>query len=70
MAEGRPKLSTSGINTPTFRDIVRPHLPAFPAISLMHFHLPHVQPFSNIVEQVRDVMKHYKHEKESEAHQV
>jgi hypothetical protein len=36
----------------------------------MHFHLPRVQSFTGIVDQVRDVMKHYKHEKESEAHQV
>jgi len=36
----------------------------------MHFHLPRVQSFSGLVDQVRDVMKHYKHEKESEAHQV
>ena len=36
----------------------------------MHFHLPRVQSFTHIVDQVRDVMKHYKHEKESEAHQV
>jgi hypothetical protein len=36
----------------------------------MHFHLPRVQSFSGIVDQVLDVMKHYKHEKESEAHLV
>jgi len=36
----------------------------------MHFHLPHVHSFTSIVDQVKDVMKHYKHEKESEAHQV
>lgn len=36
----------------------------------MHFHLPRVKSFSEIVEQVRDAMRHYKHEKESEAHQV
>lgn len=36
----------------------------------MHFHLPRVQSFTGIVEQVRDAMKHLKHEKESEAHQV
>ncbi|RDB21198.1 Aspartate aminotransferase [Hypsizygus marmoreus] len=36
----------------------------------MHFHLPRVKSFTNIVDQVRDAMKHYKHEKESEAHQI
>jgi len=36
----------------------------------MHLHLPRVHSFANIVEQVRDVMRHYKHEKESEAHQI
>ncbi|KAF8163425.1 aminotransferase [Crassisporium funariophilum] len=36
----------------------------------MHFHLPRVQSFTHIVEQVRDAMKHYKTEKESEAHQI
>ncbi|KAK0463590.1 pyridoxal phosphate-dependent transferase [Desarmillaria tabescens] len=36
----------------------------------MHFHLPRVQSFSNVMDQVRDVMKHYKHEKESEAHRI
>jgi len=39
----------------------------------MHLHfpqLPRVKSFTDVVEQVRDVMKHYKHEKESEAHQV
>ncbi len=36
----------------------------------MHFHLPRVQSFTNVMDQVRDVMKHYKHEKESEAHRV
>lgn len=47
-----------------------------PCISLslhfipMHFHIPRVQSFTNIVDQVRDAMKHYRHEKESEAHQV
>ena len=33
-------------------------------------HLPRVKSFANVVEQVRDVFKSYKHEKESEAHQV
>jgi aspartate/methionine/tyrosine aminotransferase len=36
----------------------------------MHFQLPHVSSFPNIVNQVKHVMKHYKHEKESEAHQI
>ncbi|GLB34796.1 putative aminotransferase class I and II [Lyophyllum shimeji] len=36
----------------------------------MHFRLPRVTSFTNIVEQVRDAMKHYRHEKESEAHQI
>ncbi|KAF9527035.1 pyridoxal phosphate-dependent transferase [Crepidotus variabilis] len=36
----------------------------------MLFHLPHVKSFTNVVDQVRDVIKHYKHEKESEAHQI
>ncbi|KAF8911041.1 aminotransferase [Gymnopilus junonius] len=36
----------------------------------MHFHLPHVHSITHIVEQVRDVMKQYKNEKESEAHQI
>jgi len=36
----------------------------------MHFHLPQVSSFTNLVHQVKDVMKHYKHEKESEAHQI
>ncbi|KAF8798126.1 PLP-dependent transferase [Phlegmacium glaucopus] len=36
----------------------------------MHFHLPRVESFTHIVDQVKDVMKHYKHEKESEAHQI
>ena len=36
----------------------------------MHFHLPQVTSFTDLVHQVKDVMKHYKHEKESEAHQV
>jgi hypothetical protein len=36
----------------------------------MHFHLPQVSSFTNLVHQVKDVMKQYKHEKESEAHQV
>jgi aspartate/methionine/tyrosine aminotransferase len=36
----------------------------------MPFHLPQVQSFTDIVHQFKDVMKHYKHEKESEAHQI
>ena len=38
----------------------------------MHFHLPHphLRSISHIIEQVLDVMKNYKHEKESEAHQI
>ncbi|KNZ78459.1 Aspartate aminotransferase [Termitomyces sp. J132] len=36
----------------------------------MHFHLPHVKSLSNIVDQVRDVIRQYRHEKESEAHQI
>lgn len=36
----------------------------------MPFHFPSVHSFTNIAHQVRDVMKHYKHEHESEAHQV
>lgn len=36
----------------------------------MHFHLPRVQSFTNLVQHVREAMHHYKHEKESEAHQV
>ena len=36
----------------------------------MHFRLPQVSSFTDIVHQVKGVMKHYKHEKESEAHQV
>jgi len=36
----------------------------------MHFHIPRVKSFTHIVDQVRDAMKHYKHEKESEAHQI
>ncbi|PFH54247.1 hypothetical protein AMATHDRAFT_53129 [Amanita thiersii Skay4041] len=36
----------------------------------MHFHLPRVQSFSHLVDHVRDAMKHYKHEKESEAHRI
>ncbi len=41
-------------------------------IATMHFHLPHVhvKSFADVVEQVRDAIRHYKHEKESEAHQV
>lgn len=35
-----------------------------------HFHLPRVQSISNLFDQVRDAMKQYKHEKESEAHLV
>jgi hypothetical protein len=33
-------------------------------------HLPHLKSFADIVEQVRDAFKQFKHEKESEAHQV
>jgi hypothetical protein len=33
-------------------------------------HLPHVKSFANVVDQVREAFKHYKNEKESEAHQV
>lgn len=36
----------------------------------MHFNLPRVQSFSGLVDQVLDVVKHQKHEKDSEAHQV
>lgn len=36
----------------------------------MHFHIPRVKSFSDVVQQVHDVMRQYKHEKESEAHQV
>jgi len=38
----------------------------------MHFHLPHIKSFTNLVDQVRDAMnmKHYKHETDSEAHQI
>ncbi|KAG6862053.1 hypothetical protein C0995_007183 [Termitomyces sp. Mi166 len=36
----------------------------------MHFHLPRVKSLTNIVDQVRDVIKQYRHEKESEAHQI
>ncbi|KAK1236446.1 hypothetical protein PQX77_000327 [Marasmius sp. AFHP31] len=36
----------------------------------MHFHLPRVQSFTNAMDQVRDVIKHYKHEKDSEAHVI
>ncbi|KAJ3548746.1 hypothetical protein NMY22_g1144 [Coprinellus aureogranulatus] len=37
----------------------------------MHFHFPHPHiDFTHIVEQVRDAMKHYKNEKDSEAHQI
>ncbi|KAF8735827.1 hypothetical protein AX14_001403 [Amanita brunnescens Koide BX004] len=36
----------------------------------MHFHLPRVQSFSNIVDHVRGAMRHSKHEKDSEAHQI
>ena len=35
----------------------------------MHFHLPQVSSFTNLIHQVKDVIMH-KHEKESEAHQV
>lgn len=35
----------------------------------MHFH-PRILPFSDLLSQVRDVIKHHKHENESEAHQV
>ncbi|KAG5637760.1 hypothetical protein H0H81_003327 [Sphagnurus paluster] len=35
----------------------------------MHFHLPRVKSFTDIIEQVRDAIRH-KHEKESEAHQA
>ncbi|KAF5381067.1 hypothetical protein D9615_004105 [Tricholomella constricta] len=44
--------------------------PTFQAVHTMHFHLPRVKSFTDIVEQVRDVMRHSKHEKESEAHQI
>jgi hypothetical protein len=47
---------------------IPPHRPIFSQYT-MHFRLPRVKSFTNIVEQVRDAMKH-KHEKESEAHQV
>jgi hypothetical protein len=66
-----PQLRTpqpgSAISTPSrsFADIVRSSLTIH-----MHFHLPRVSSFSNLVDQVRDVMRHHKHEKESEAHQV
>jgi hypothetical protein len=41
----------------------------------MHFnlhmpHMPHMTTFTHVVDQVHDFLKHYKHEKESEAHQV
>ncbi|KAF5330345.1 hypothetical protein D9619_005483 [Psilocybe cf. subviscida] len=36
----------------------------------MPFHFPSVHSFTNIAHQVRDAMKHYKHEQESEAHQI
>jgi hypothetical protein len=37
----------------------------------MHFHFPHPHiDFAHIVDQVRDAMKHYRNEKDSEAHQV
>ena len=37
----------------------------------MHFHIPQVSSFTDLVRhQVKHVMKNYKHEKESEAHQV
>ncbi|KAK7040913.1 hypothetical protein VNI00_009509 [Paramarasmius palmivorus] len=36
----------------------------------MHFHLPRMNSFTNAVDQVRDVIKHYRHEKESEAHVI
>lgn len=35
----------------------------------MHFH-SRILPFSDLLSQVRDVIKHHKHENESEAHQV
>lgn len=37
---------------------------------IMHFHIPRVKSFTHIVDQVRDAIKHHKHEKDSEAHQV
>ena len=36
----------------------------------MHFHLPKVPSLNDVVHQVKDAMKHHKHEKESVAHQV
>ena len=33
----------------------------------LHWHLPRI---SSVLTQVHEVMKHFKHEKESEAHQV
>lgn len=39
----------------------------------MHFHLPRTKStksITNLASQVLDAMKHYKHEHESEAHQV
>lgn len=36
----------------------------------MPFHFPQMHSFSNLANQVRDAMKHYKHEEDSEAHQV
>jgi len=54
-----------------FKDIVRSPSDSQKSPTMpMHFHLPRVQSFSNVMDQVRDVMKHYKHEKESEAHRI
>ncbi|RXW22334.1 hypothetical protein EST38_g3539 [Candolleomyces aberdarensis] len=64
----------SGRSTPlqSFKDIVSNSLKSNPLPLLsMHFHFPHPHlNISHIVDQVRDVMKHWKHEKESEAHQI
>lgn len=36
----------------------------------MHLHLPRIPSVANFAHQVHEVMKHFRHEKESEAHQV
>uniref|UniRef100_A0A0W0FPW7 Aminotransferase class I/classII large domain-containing protein n=1 Tax=Moniliophthora roreri TaxID=221103 RepID=A0A0W0FPW7_MONRR len=36
----------------------------------MHLHLPRMNSFTHAVDQVREVIKHYRHEKDSEAHVI
>lgn len=36
----------------------------------MHLHLPRILSVATVAHQVHEVMKHFRHEKESEAHQV